>query len=251
MQRPRLRSGPLSRVGERKVRSALGFRGVNPEAQDTFWAGVGIAASVATALSTLVTLIFSTWWRRIDKHSAEWSFLGPLASWDGLSVTRQKINPPRLIVTAANAGDGAAYRVQVFGVGCRAEAVERIAQGGIRAPTFPIGVIPVVPVGGSIEIRVLCEPSQWQRARVAITWREQAAWRRKRSRIVHFEDLSDMADLPEYQGVRGSSPRADVEALEHADHAEPLLTPARPQQFAIPSSPFGWLRTRATLKKVA
>ena len=164
--------------------------------QGLFWAGVGLAAAVATAFATFMSLVFSMWWRAIDRHAAEWAFI------DGKSQWREPDRyghgaEPSLDCVVANVGAGTAFRVQVQGVGCHVypHAPGRATDSGWRWGK-ELTLLPVLAPGESFELRVYCEPTLWAEAEVAITWREQGTWRRERRRLLHREPLREVAPRP-------------------------------------------------------
>ncbi len=182
---------------------------------DAFWAGVGLAAAVATALATLVSLVFSTWWRRIDKNSPEWAFIDVESSW-WATGRGDESGRPSANGLIANVGDGPAFAVSVHGVGCRVVLSQPGSTG--RDPRTPT-VIPVVRAGESHHITVYCEPTEWSKAELATVWREPGTWRRARRRMMERIPLRDLADRPTFSSESITAP-----------------TPEEPQPPVLPES---------------
>lgn len=89
-----------------------------------FWAEVGLAAAIATALATGVSTLAGLWWRRMDRAYADWAVLRGRSWW---TSDRRNGDPdgPNASATLANVGDGLAFRVSVQGEGCNAYFVKR------------------------------------------------------------------------------------------------------------------------------
>lgn len=207
----------------------------NVEWDANFWSGVGIASAVATALATLIALLFSTWWRRIDRHAAEWAF------FDGSAVWRSELAPGgdcRL----ANTGAGTAYQVKVRGVGCNIEAHGEYVRGDWGSSAASISMIPAMKPGDTVGVWFRCEPSQWERAVVAITWREPGSWRRKRRRCMHRERLADIAAKPRYGRTVSNESGSPTFIPITPEPEEPLLRPGYEENNALPT---GWFGKRA------
>jgi len=151
--------------------------------------GVGTAATVATFVSTLVSLWFRFW----DRPSVEWVLSGYFALSTSASDPERKAIA---VMKLWNAGDGRAFRVRVKGVGCRAWL-------GVDAPPdaswtrlhLREPAAPLVSPGDGVECTVVLMQEEWGASEIEVTWETPPIRRSKvRSRTIR---LMDAAAMPE------------------------------------------------------
>lgn len=193
------------------------------------WAIIGIAAAVATALATLASLALSMFWRALDRPMADWIVFDSDAWWLGRNPYSGEHPPPGATGTLANAGDGIALAVKVRGVGCQA-TLARDADYRYNRP--PVDLVPALRPGEQVHFNVFCSLADWDRARVAVTWRPTPArFRRRRYRYV---PLQAIAAPPTY-----SQRESDVDGFE-TNVERPELAPQTAVQSDLPMPPPWW-----------
>lgn len=193
-----------------------------------FWTAVAWAAGIATALATGISTIVTFWWRRLDQRRADFMHFSGESFWHAKDGHFSG-GPPTEQAKIANVGDGTAYRLTAFGIGCHAlfEGTEvHFARGsGISwRDTFP--VVPKAEPGWTAQLTVVCPPSQWSLAQVVLAWTESPTWRRRKSRRVQWIRVSDIADSPRYLRVEFNS---ETGAREH-------VTPETAPDYVLPDS---------------
>ncbi|OFV77042.1 hypothetical protein [Rhodococcus erythropolis] len=142
-----------------------------------FWAGVGLAAAVATALATGVATLLSAWWRWRDRAEAEWVVNVERAG--GSDKHGDPANKPEISFNLTNVGDGVAFKISVTGEHLKGEPL----LGSRRADRRWQRIHPPVPslrTGDSVAVLAAWEsPTDWACASVTIRW-FHAPTRRKR-----------------------------------------------------------------------
>lgn len=190
-----------------------------------FWAGVGLASAIATALATGVSTVAALWWRRQDRRVVEWVVADGLSEWrrgDGWI--------PYARANLWSVGDGTAFHVTVSGEGCHVTM-----QGEPSKPhqdnTRPdLGLAPVMPPGGQVALRVFCEPDWWDRAGLVVRWVESPTWK-ARSRRERRVPLVDLAERPQYMDFEPVGPGGLTELVPQVP--EPQF-PVLPAKYRVP-----------------
>lgn len=183
-----------------------------------FWAGVGLAAVIATALSTGVSTVAAMWWRRHDRQRVEWVLVEGESAWvapepDGLGLGDDFL--PHATARLMSVGDGTAYQVRIDGDGCRAQLTE-----GSTSHGRPL--ISVMEPGASSRLRVVCEPDWWEGAGIWVWWVESPTWR-KRSRRRQWIPLSQVARRPVYGRLSFNEISGQYETQQLPEPAPPVL----------------------------
>jgi hypothetical protein len=205
------------------------MRSMDPQ----FWAGVGVAAAVSTALATGVSTMAALWWRRQDRREADWAWFEASSQWV-ISDPYGNDRDPHAETTLANAGDGPAFRVEALGLGCTPWLYEERRSGDrSRRPHVP--VIPVMQPGARMYLLVWCEPADWDAADVLISWTRSPTWKGHRNRIEFAIPLSDIAPRPvrstrstnAYTGSTETTPLPEPAGRVLPESLRPQLPPAR------------------------
>lgn len=110
----------------------------------------------------------------MDQIRADWVFYGATSAWAGQEPLGPTNDIPRMYVDVANSGNGPGYEVRVLGLGCRAR-IARVKDNASLEKA--LDVIPVWPSSESYRIVVYCDPSEWDQARVALSWRQRGPWK--------------------------------------------------------------------------
>jgi len=152
-----------------------------------FWAGVGIAAAVATALATGVATLLSAWWRWRDRAEAEWSATLTVAGgrdWDG-----DPTDAPEVSFNLTNVGDGTAFKVSALGAS-QVDAQLRVDGGNGFSSATPL--IASMRTGESVKVRASCsDPKDWDSAYVTIQWWHPPTRRRRKWLGLRSAQLSE------------------------------------------------------------
>ena len=190
------------------------------------WAIVGIAAGIATAVATAVTALTAIWWRYLDRQEADWVLLNVSATWKGGGAFGDNPEYPYLECELANAGDGAAFRVELRGLGCtpRFEGGKGSEYG---ASWSTLEVTPALRPGEQVHLRVACESADWEHAVVVIEWLRSPTWRRRHSRRSVQVRIAEIAELPMPLGSMPVPPRPQLPDGLRAK--EPLPTENHPR----------------------
>lgn len=190
---------------------------------EQFWAAVGLAAAIATALATGVSTVAAIWWRRHDRTEADWLVVDGESWW--LAPERggsfnARVHSPQASARVFNAGDGTGFRVRTTGLGALVEAELQ----------------PVMGPGAEWRIRLWCEPSWWDEAEVLIEWIRSPTWRRKSHTI--SIPLSEIAPRPGLVAKRLNESTAQTETFPQPEPAPPVL----PEELRSPPPPTkaGW-----------
>lgn len=183
----------------------------------------------------LAGLIGSLWWRHVDQRRASWYLFNAMATWtatDGFSVTY-----PRIDCHLANSSEAPGLRVTAKGVGCHVAVRgddERAAKLDAMPATW-LEVIPCFTSGTDARLIIHCAIDAWDRAEIAILWREPSIWRGSQARKVMLIPVRDIAEAPEFSttivsgslGLKSSSKRSLPLGLEQGT-LPPDLKPQRP-----------------------
>ena len=159
-----------------------------------FWAAVGIAAALATAFATVITVVISLWWRGVDQARPVWILSDGESLWT--HGDHQSSTPPHAVGKIANAGTGAGYRLTVVGMGCHARLWERL---GPTSANY--SYLPVAASGLSLDLTVHCEPADWDEAQIAVMWEVPSLWRTANRKRIEVRSLSDFASRPEFAEI--------------------------------------------------
>lgn len=180
----------------RMDRDVLGMIGLATDAaakqaDRTGWDVLSVTG-VATALATSISLLVNLWWRRIDRREADWITHGARAEWK-IHDAHGNNSPPHVSAHLDNVGDGPAFRVRVIGVGCHAYlATPYNPSSGRRKHELLSAVQP----GAGTDLLAYCDPREWSRAFVVLTWVASPTRRRIRSRRSRAVPLSSISDPP-------------------------------------------------------
>lgn len=176
-----------------------------PDFAGNFWAGVGIAAAVATALATGVSTFLAALWRWRDRPEAEWKH--QTQDLGGVTAYHTPGNAPQVTVELTNIGDGDAYKVVFEG-----SLLEAIPIVGRRSPTGEWAdvtqPVAVLRTGESVSVIVKAETSYaWETASFTISWwhaptRRRRKWLGLKSTQLHAKfNLRDLGNNPAEQCI--------------------------------------------------
>lgn len=204
---------------------------MDPTATDgsSFWAGVGLAAAIATALATGVSTFAAMWWRRQDRQRADFLALQGTSQWREKYDVHGDGGWPTASFNLVNVGDGVAYRAELVGLGCTVD----IDQGDLREAYGPghhqTTMLPIVERGMSLKVTVHAEALDWDKAELEVCWTESPTWKGGRRR--EFILLRDIAARPTWESVtdwstHGPVPRDTPEP--DGPTLPPSLAPKRP-----------------------
>lgn len=149
-----------------------------PDFSGNFWAGVGLAAAVATALATGVSTLLSAMWRWRDRAEAEWA-VDP-SEFGGFDSYGDRGSKPRVTVELTNVGDGDAYKVSMSGAHLKSEPFTgRRGEARRFIPTSqPVAVL---RTGDSLVAIVEAESTEaWERASFMVSWWHAPTRRRRK-----------------------------------------------------------------------
>lgn len=195
------------------------------------WAVVGIAAAIATALSTGVSTVAALWWRRHDRQEADWVFYDAKSDWrapDRRSGLDDHPASPHGSATLANAGDGAAFRFRVHGRGCRVELQSELKPSQVRGPYRErVALVPVMAPGAVTYLQVWAEPSDWERALVVLTWVRSPTWRKRGSARRLEVRLPEVCPRPGYRVARFDEESGTTHVEVVPDEPPPPVLPER------------------------
>lgn len=201
-----------------------------------FWAAVGLAAALATAFATVITVVISLWWRRVDQARPVWVLSDGESLWT--SSDCQDAVPPRAVGKIANAGTGAGYRLAVVGMGCHAHLWERL---GPTSANY--SYLPVAASGLSLHLTVHCEPADWDQAQIAVMWEVPSLWRTTNQKRIEVRSLSDFAGRPAYAKITEDTQSGVLKTVLEAEPTGPALPDELAAQTPLPSG--NWLQQRA------
>lgn len=198
-----------------------------------FWATLGLASAVATALATGVSTVAAMWWRRQDRREADWVFFDAGSKWRAVDKYNSEGTPPQGWATLANAGDGSAFRLEATGQGCKAELRGELKTSQVHGSYRPaVALVPVMHPGGTVHLQVWAEPEDWRAAEVVLSWVRSPTWKKRGSRRTLRVPLEQVATRPDYVGERfdEDSGVTRVEPLPEPDGPvlPPSLRPASP-----------------------
>lgn len=166
---------------------------------DSFWAMVGIAAAVSTALATGVSTSLALYWRWRDRSEAEWAAMNCSSTWV-VNSPHGNNREPQASANLTNVGDGTAYKITIDAAGVEGiYLTERERRQG-----FPISVeqpIPAMRTGDAVHVTVLCDPEGWDDALVTVSWWHAPTQKRKRFGLWSLQKhqrfpLSEIAAVP-------------------------------------------------------
>ena len=159
--------------------------------------GVGTAATVATLVSTTVTLWFRFW----ERPEAEWIVTGSFA----LSIATED-HPERKVVVVGrlwNVGDGDAFRVRTRGLNCQARPDRDEPSDPTRQPLrLAERSAAVVRSGDSTPLVISVMRDEWDSASFDVTWTRPPT-RHGRTRRQRFA-LSEIARTPSLEPRRSA-----------------------------------------------
>lgn len=159
--------------------------------------GVGTAATVATLVSTTVTLWFRFW----ERPEAEWIVTGHFA----LSIATEE-HPERKVVVVGrlwNVGDGDAFRVRTTGFNCQARPDHDKSPGPTMQPLrLAERSAAVVRSGDSTPLVVSVMRDEWDSASFDVAWTRPPT-RHGRKRRQRFA-LSEIAKTPSLEPPRSA-----------------------------------------------
>ena len=210
---------------------------------------MGLTAALATAAATVITVLASVWWRRVDQARPTWLLADGKSTWfisDGYANHTE----PSAKGHIANVGTGAGHHVQTVGRGCVARLSQKTGElnrwGGYprRWPSYE----PVAPSGWEMELTVYCEPSDWDRAQVAVLWSTPSPWRAGLKRHVQVFQLSEFASRPTFLcGEEDPESGLTVEVVRPEPEG-PVLSDSLMPQSPLPTG--GWLRQRSQRREL-
>ena len=175
-----------------------------PDFSGNFWAGVGIAAAVATALATGVSTFLSALWRWRDRAEPEWALNA--RDFGGFTNMGDRGHAPKVTVDVTNVGDGDAYKVTVTGGELKSEPfVGRHIEGRRMASVSQ--PMAVVRTGESFGVIVTAkDASAWDAASFTVSWWHAPTRRRRKWLGLRSAQLSerfylrDLGDNPALEG---------------------------------------------------
>lgn len=209
---------------------------------DEFWGVVVTASGIATAVATVLALLLSMWWRSVDRATPEWEFLNGSSTWPG-GFSEDEHTVPSATFTFANVGQGTGFRVQLLGAGCTIRELGRVnAEGKFRGGSRVPRVMPIFASGESAYVLIVCEPDEWDRAAVAVTWRVPSLWRRTRIKRILAVPLREIAPRPQFvpSSVTTTPPPPRTEPKPPV--LDPSERPIRPAPPANAVARFLWRR---------
>lgn len=172
-----------------------------PDFSGNFWAGVGLAAAVATALATGISTFLAAWWRWRDRAEAEWSITVERSG--GIDSYGDRTTDPELMIRVVNVGDGTAYKVKTSGrhLEDTPSFLQRRRDG--HGWTSIASPLPSLRTGESVLVRAKCADADlWTAADFRISWwhsptRRKRKWLLTRSAQLHESvALADLAENP-------------------------------------------------------
>lgn len=200
-----------------------------------FWTAVAAAATVATVFGGGASLILTVVWRYLDQKEADFVCSDGSSTWrvDG-PPGNKKSEGPYGSADLVNAGDGTAFRVTVTGSWCtpRLEGEPIEAKWGIYRPG--LNLLPTVSPGGTVHLRVDCDPRLWNVAEIHLRWR-----RRRRSTRYLTLPLRDLAPQPPYQEYETVNGRS-----HHVDTDPSLSSLSGGQSAALRRGPVRWWQAK-------
>lgn len=211
---------------------------------ENFWVGVGLASAFATALSTVLALVFSMWWRFVDHRSADWILYDGSPAWHGYDSYSTLYHVPRASAQIANCGPGSAFEVRVYGVGCKAMLMSSEPE---RKRVQQLPLIPVLRSGELSHLVVYCAPQAWARARVAVTWREPGILMNHSRHRLYTQTLAAISAAPTDESLHESDKANSLAVLENSyppDHPQ-LSNSALIRHVQLWKLRFGWSNKRS------
>lgn len=202
-------------------------------------ATVAIATGIATAVATVAAVLLSLLWRLIDRERPSWTIYDGRSVWSGPDRYGNR-EGPSATAELANVGRGVALAVRVLGVGCLVTMKGEVLQSAdlfiSRRPDQSL--VPALHTGKTVHLYIACEPVEWDRATIAVTWIPTPSIRRRR-RLEYFA-LSSIAPRPQL-----SSEHTDPDTGEIVEQlpAEPAGRVYSADQVDVPLLPPG-LRIR-------
>lgn len=194
-----------------------------------FWAGVGLASVIATAVATGVSTVAAIWWRVHDRAEADWVFMQPRASW-----TQSSDGHAVLVAELSNAGDGPAFQAEVSSshgkASLRGEPVTTSEPSFVRRNTGGPDLgsrVPLLRPGDAVRLVVNVPGSLWEIATIDIAWTPTPT--RKRRRLTTHVPLREICERPQY-GKWDSDEHGNAQFV-------PLPEPSTPPQAAMPTAP--------------
>ncbi|MCC2313188.1 hypothetical protein [Cellulomonas xiejunii] len=165
-----------------------------------FWAGVGMASAVATALATGVSTVAAVWWRRQDRQEADWAIYNvrPFRTHRDSHGNEPSLG---LDLDVANAGDGVAFRVVATATGGDVRIQGPLVESGLgvrghmHRRSQPL--VPVMPPGEAVHLRIdVAGPEEWATAAVELSWVHPPTWKKRRNTRTLRLLVADLATLP-------------------------------------------------------
>lgn len=209
-----------------------------------FWAGVGLAAALATAIATVLTVLVSIWWRRVDQARPTWLLADGESAWSTRDGHGNNVDPSAE-GHLANVGTGSGHHVQAVGLGCLVRLSEKTGPmnswGGHprRWPSFE----PVAPSGWQIDLTVYCEPSDWGKAQIAVLWSAPSLWATGLKRRVQIFPLSQFAPRPALEENIEDLISGVIQGVPRPEPAGPVLPDSLRPRLPLPTG--GWLQRRS------
>ena len=203
------------------------------------WAEVGLAATIATGFATGISTVAALWWRRQDRNEADWVVYSGRSQWE---IQKLGHDPdPQANGTLANAGDGIAFRVKAFGLGCCVRLGESV--GGRSGRGWrELELVPAIQPGTELELVVWCEPSVWDRAQVVVAWTRSPTWKKRRSRRHLAIPLTDIAKRPVYALREFDETKGMTQHIPQPEPTPPVLDRRHEAQWPLPAE--GWLKLK-------
>lgn len=215
------------------------------------WAIIGVVAAVATALATGLSAGLAMLWRVADRKRTVWVTHGAQSSWKKADRYSSVDEVPSAEAELANVGDGAALAVRVVGLGCGvAIQGERVAsQVGPSSWRPEYELVAAMRPGDEKHLRILCEPTEWHTASVAVIWTTRPAWIRKRR--IELLPLPSIAPRPRYLHEELDPDLPGRETRKEAPEPPPPVLPEglRPARTPVPSR-WEWLQRRRVMQEL-